>query len=204
VEVPPRDSTRLHEHAVDYFWIALGESEVVNARVGAPEATIYSRDHAVRYTVGRFAHVARNPGAQPFRNITVELLKAQTGVRNLCEEAVAGVELLCPGAVLLRDKAILERPAFETDQLRVSLLTLQPGARAELAGAPRKLWYIALSASQVPLVARADRPATGRGRGALAAPNSWVGGVWAPPADGRWAMWNPGARNILLLEVRAR
>src|SRR4051794_14729145 len=61
VRVPAHDTTLLHEHDPDYFWIALGSSEVVNAKLGAPDATIKSADLSIHYTRGKFAHVARNP-----------------------------------------------------------------------------------------------------------------------------------------------
>src|SRR3954468_20089563 len=85
VHVPSHDTTLLHEHDPDYFWIALGVSTVVNARLGAPDAKIVSSDLSIHYTPGNFAHVARNPGDAPFDNITVELLGSQTNVRNVCE-----------------------------------------------------------------------------------------------------------------------
>src|SRR5580765_4089854 len=44
VRVPAHDTTLLHEHDPDYFWVALGNSSVVNARLGSPDATIASRD----------------------------------------------------------------------------------------------------------------------------------------------------------------
>src|SRR5262245_28874635 len=90
VRVPAHDTTLLHEHDPDYFWVALGNSRVINARVGSPDATIASTDLSIHYTVGPFAHVARNPGAVPFDNITVELLEPQKNVRNICEESVTG------------------------------------------------------------------------------------------------------------------
>src|SRR5689334_827587 len=98
VRVPAHDTTLLHEHDPDYFWIALGASTVVNAKLGSPDATIASSDLSIHYTPGNFAHVARNPGTVPFDNITVELLEPQTAVRNLCEPAVADKPLDCRGA----------------------------------------------------------------------------------------------------------
>src|SRR5215467_2423641 len=89
VRVPAHDTTLLHEHDPDYFWIALGASTVVNAKLGSPDATITSPDLSMHYTPGHFAHVARNPGTSPFDNITVELLEPQANVRNLCEAVVA-------------------------------------------------------------------------------------------------------------------
>src|SRR3954470_20379170 len=80
VRVPAHDTTLLHEHDPDYFWIALGPSEVINAKPGLPDATITSPDLSVHYTPGKFAHVARNPGDTPFDNITVELLEPQRSV----------------------------------------------------------------------------------------------------------------------------
>ena len=82
VSVAPKDTTLLHEHAPDYFWIALGASDVVNARLGQPNAAIKSADLSMHYTLGKFAHVARNPGTAPFNNITVELLTSHSNVKN--------------------------------------------------------------------------------------------------------------------------
>src|SRR5215472_2303245 len=71
VRVPPHDTTLLHEHDPDYFWISLGPSTLVNVRPGTPDATVTSADLAFHYTFGKFAHIARNPGNAPFDNITV-------------------------------------------------------------------------------------------------------------------------------------
>src|SRR6476660_2403896 len=59
VRVAPHDTTLLHEHDPDYFWIALGASTVTNAKLGSPDATISSTDLSMHYTPGKFAHVAR-------------------------------------------------------------------------------------------------------------------------------------------------
>src|SRR4051812_14149493 len=125
VRVPAHDTTLLHEHDPDYFWIALGPSEVVNARLGAPDAVITSADLSIHYSVGPFAHVARNPGDRAFDNITVELLQRQRGVRNLCEAAVGDQPLDCrpPGAPV----GVSEQPAFASDRVRVSLATIAAG-----------------------------------------------------------------------------
>ncbi|HXT15340.1 MAG TPA: hypothetical protein VN706_06895 [Gemmatimonadaceae bacterium] len=89
VRVAAHDTTLLHEHDPDYFWISLGASRLVDARPRVPDATIDSKDLSIHHTPGHFAHVARNPGDVPFDNITVELLGAQSHVRNLCEPAMA-------------------------------------------------------------------------------------------------------------------
>ena len=109
VRVPAHDTTLLHEHDPDYFWVALGPSTLVNVRAGVPDATVTSPDLAVHYSFGKFAHIARNPGAAPFDNITVELLEPQTGVHNLCEPAVADKPLDCRGSSTGQEGSILRR-----------------------------------------------------------------------------------------------
>ena len=187
VRVAAHDTTLLHEHGPDYFWIALGPSEVVNARLGAPDATIKSSDLSVHYTPGNFAHVARNPGDTPFDNITVELLQPQTHPRNLCEAAIGGAPLSCDH----RDAMFVaadDRPAFTTDQLRVSLVMIAPGASLRPVGsAPRRSWIIALDTAD----ARSTLTAT-RGR--------WVGGVLDASAKG-WTVRNRGTSPVRVLAV---
>ncbi len=182
VRVPAGDTTLLHEHDPDYFWIALGASSVINARPGAPDATITSADLSVHYTPGHFAHVARNPGTVPFDNITVELLGAQTNVRNLCEPAVAGKPLDCAAPTSTFGGA-KEHRAFASDQLRVSVVTIPPGEtmRRPPSATAGKAWIIALDTAD----AGSALVSQGRGR--------WVGGVYtAGVAD--WAIRNHGPR----------
>jgi hypothetical protein len=136
VEVPAHSATLIHEHAVDYFWIAVGSSEFVNAAVGKPEAPVVATDGSIHYTKGGFSHLARVDGAVPFRNVTLELPLAQTHVRNLCEVVLAGEPTDCPAA--MRAAAMTYTggtafPAFETDQVRVTRLTAGPNEAVEIA-----------------------------------------------------------------------
>ena len=146
VRVPPHDTTLLHEHDPDYFWISLGASTLVNAKPGTPDATVTSPDLAFHYSVGNFAHVARNPGDGPFDNITVELLRTQTDVRNLCEPAVANKPLDCAAANGPSGyfKGATEHPALTSAQLRVSLLTVAPGGTVRPTARARRTRIIAL------------------------------------------------------------
>jgi hypothetical protein len=136
VEVPAHSATLIHEHAVDYFWISVGASEFVNAAVGKPEAPVVAADGSVHFTRGGFAHLARVDGATPFRNVTLELPEVQTNPRNLCEAVLPNEPVDCPAA-MTRAAALFSgadiRPEFETDQVRVTLITFAPGAKLELA-----------------------------------------------------------------------
>jgi hypothetical protein len=192
VRVPARDTTLLHEHDPDYFWIALGPSTVINAKPGAADATITSPDLSVHYTFGKFAHVARNPGTDPFDNITVEMLEPQTDVRNLCEQALAGEPLHCAPPATRATKffaGATEHPAFETARVRVSLLTIAPGSTLRPTAPARTTWVIALDSAD------AGRRLVIEGR----AP--WVGGTFRASGVNGWAIKNRGRSPIRVVTV---
>jgi hypothetical protein len=136
VEVPAHSSTLIHEHAVDYFWIAVGASEFVNAAVGKDEVKVVAQDGSVHFTRGGFSHLARVEGALPFRNVTLELPEAQTHPRNLCEAVIPMEPTDCLAAMKTAAMTFTGgtvRPEFETDQVRVTLITIAPNAQLDLA-----------------------------------------------------------------------
>ncbi|HWJ12881.1 MAG TPA: hypothetical protein VNS10_04005 [Gemmatimonadaceae bacterium] len=186
VRVPAHDTTLLHEHDPDYFWIALGASTVTNAKLGAPDATISSADLSIHYTAGNFAHVARNPGTIPFDNITVELLEPQTAVRNLCEAALADKPLDCRRASQRSATFIgaTEHSAFATAKRRVSLVTIPPNAMVRPGAPTKSAWLIALDTLDV-----AQALAT-RGLG------PWIGGTIRLPNDPTWRIQNRGGKSV--------
>jgi hypothetical protein len=136
VEVPAHEATLLHEHAVDYFWIAVGPSGFINSVAGKRDARVTAEDGSVHFTRGGFSHVARIEGNSAFRNVTLELLHPQVNPRNLCEQVVPVVHTDCARAEV-RARAdypgTAPLPLFETDELRVTLLTIAPHAIVRIA-----------------------------------------------------------------------
>jgi quercetin dioxygenase-like cupin family protein len=134
VEVPPHEDTQLHQHDHDYLFVTLGATEVINAVLGKPEVKLALRDGEVRFTRGGFAHVARNLGDKPFRNVTIELLRPQGEPKNLCDQVVDGPVLTCTGEVkglpansplrVLPKLGIGPRRSFETDKIAVASYSL--------------------------------------------------------------------------------
>jgi hypothetical protein len=164
VDVPAHSATMLHEHAVDYAWIAVGSSEFVNAVRDAAEVKVVAQDGSVHFTRGGFAHLARVDGDRPFRNVTLELPHEQTAPRNLCEAVLADQPLDC-AAAMSRSAALFTgagvRPEFETDQVRVTLITMAPEARLALAKRGRPLVLVSVDdvAGSLPVTcALAGRP----------------------------------------------
>ncbi len=191
VSVPRHDTTLLHEHGPDYFWIALGASTVVNAKLGAPPAEITSKNLSIHYTVGKFAHVARNNALFPFNNITVELLQPQKDVHNLCEPAVADQALDCapPSPSTLSFSGVSEHPAFKTSQLRVSLMTLDPGKAMRPNTQSHGTWVIALDTANVGSALAFEGKA------------KWVGGTLKAPTGTTWSLANNGKVPVHFLTV---
>ncbi len=190
VRVPPHDTTLLHEHDPDYFWVALGPSTLINVKPGSPDATVTSTDLAFHYAVGHFAHIARNPGKAPFDNITVELLEPQGNVRNLCEAALADKPLDCssPAAKTAYFAGAADHPALSTSRLHVSLVTIKPGATLKPIVNTHPTWLIALDTLDAP---RLSTESTSK----------WIGGTLRA-GDGRpWSVKNMSPNTVRLIAV---
>ncbi len=127
VEVAPHENTLLHEHAVDYLFTSLGPADVTNAVLGKPDAHLVLKDTEMHFTRGGFAHVARNLSDQAFRNVTIELLRPQGQPHNRCEKVLASEER---GSCMVqrRGYAYSISPWFETDEIHVEYVELQPKA----------------------------------------------------------------------------
>jgi hypothetical protein len=125
VEIPPHSDTLLHCHRHDYIYITLGDSEVVNAVQGKAPVTVKLQDGQTGFLSGNYAHVARNLSAQPFRNVTVEILHDEKRRHSLAHwdparpEDDRGLDILQGGT-----REIL----FVKDGVRASEFELQPNA----------------------------------------------------------------------------
>ncbi len=135
VEVAPHESTLLHQHDHDYIYIAIGDAQVTSAVPGKPDVHLKLADGEVRFSRGGFAHVARNDGDAPFRNVTIELLRPQGELRNLCLRVVASELPACPQTQEPRAAAAThtDRPEFETDETRVVLTRVMPHQKVNLS-----------------------------------------------------------------------
>lgn len=124
VEVAPHGETLMHQHRHDYVFVTLGASEVENAVEGKDPVRLKLQDGETRFSPGPFAHIARNLSAQPFRNVTIEILqddKLRHAASHWDEER--GLDIL-PGGT----KEIL----FVQDGVRASEIELQPGGMVPL------------------------------------------------------------------------
>jgi len=121
VTVAPRATTLVHKHNYDYLFVTLGDSDVVSVRPGEKPAALKLKDGEVRFTPGNFAHAAINQSALPFHNITIELLKPFTNVRECMVDCNQGVVIFgdTPWGMTL----------YSSDQWTARVLTLPPSSR---------------------------------------------------------------------------
>jgi len=126
VTVAPKATTLVHRHGHDYLVVTLGDSDVINARVGEKPVPLHLNDGEVRYTPGDFAHAATNEGDRPFHNTTIELLQPSGKV-----EPCAGVCAVqhCDTSKANTCPTVLRR--IVADQWQVSLVRMPPSSRLE-------------------------------------------------------------------------
>lgn len=84
VEVAPHSETLYHQHDLDYIFVTLGDSDVDSVRVGEKPVHLLLKDGEVRFTKGGFAHKAVNNSDKPFRNVTIEIKRAEAPPKCNC------------------------------------------------------------------------------------------------------------------------
>jgi quercetin dioxygenase-like cupin family protein len=120
VEVAPHASTLMHRHRHDYIFVTLGDAHVSNEVGGEPAVDQKLTDGDTRFVAGNFAHVAKNLADQPFRNVTIELMKDEELRQMPSHWPEENGEKTFPGG---RSKIL-----FVKDGVRVSEVNLEPGA----------------------------------------------------------------------------
>jgi quercetin dioxygenase-like cupin family protein len=119
VEVEPNTETLTHWHRHDYISVSIGPAEVENNVKGKPPTTGKLQDGDVRFVSAPFAHFVRDVGAQPFRNVTTEILEDESLRTSTAKwDEDRGIDVVTNGT-----KQIL----FVKDGIRVTEFELQPG-----------------------------------------------------------------------------
>lgn len=116
VEVAPHAATLMHRHDHDYFFVTLGAAEIENDVAGKPPVSLKLQDGETRFSTGGFAHIAKDLGDAPFRNVTIELLQPGPATAGGGDEKPREF----PGGTLT--------PVFTKDGVRVSDVRLKAGS----------------------------------------------------------------------------
>ena len=120
VEVAPNATTLVHRHRHDYLFVTLGDSHVVNQVTDKPPMELKLSDGETRFVPGNFAHAAQDLSDQPFRNVTIELLKDDATRTAPSPFPMEGGDREFPGGHV--------KILFVRDGARVAAVELDPGA----------------------------------------------------------------------------
>jgi len=135
--------------------VALGPGDVINAVAGKPEAHLVMTDGQVGYSPGGFAHIARTDSGIPFNNVTIELLKPQGEVQNICVEIVPGAaQRNCGKTVTEKRNGASIVPQFATDETEVSLTRLDPDVGGSSITPMAGTLFVLLSGSGIQTVVK--------------------------------------------------
>jgi len=143
LQLEPHASTQPHRHDSEYAWVSLDASQAV-----------------LHYSKPVLAHTDRNDSAVPRRELVIELLQRQTGVRNVCAEILAGEYLHChePGVEWLGANLQIQ---FETDQIHFGVLHVAPNAFVAIPPADVPPLLIPLDANQTETLTRTNAASGG-------------------------------------------
>jgi quercetin dioxygenase-like cupin family protein len=170
VELQPRDSFLMHSHDTDDVSIVIGDSATVNVSPGKADVLSMSKDAEVRYSLSGRVHLVRNIGQTPYRFVAIDLLRAQTGARNLCGKQISGGLHASPEAFSVKvepapvlnrpqncpaapapgaDAPRVDQPQYETDQTRVTVTRIRPRQSATLGDSDRDDLIVTIDESAV-------------------------------------------------------
>lgn len=128
VDLASHDAFKVHRHDHDDVAVVLGEAVTVNTRPGKPDLLQNFKGGEVLFAPSPRVHSVRNIGQTDYRIVSIDLLRAQTGARNLCGVQVTTTEKSdCPAtADAAANAPRSDVPQFETDQIRVTLTQIRP------------------------------------------------------------------------------
>jgi quercetin dioxygenase-like cupin family protein len=157
VELPSHDALAMHRHDHDDIVVVIRDATTVTSAPGQADVLRTSKAGEVRFSQGGRVHSVRNIGPSSYRFAAVELLRDQTGARNLCGKQIAGSPPNCPvAAVADPDSARVDVPQFETDQTRVVLTRIRAHGQAAFGERDRDELTIAMSSAAISAAARKE------------------------------------------------
>jgi quercetin dioxygenase-like cupin family protein len=116
VVVPPGDATLFHTHSNDYVFVSIGDANLKAEVMGGQPSDLVLKDGEVRFTKATITHRITNQSKEPFRNITIEVLKSPEAQTNQKPQAAIDGHTL----------------VLENDRVRVERLVLEPGQSTNL------------------------------------------------------------------------
>jgi mannose-6-phosphate isomerase-like protein (cupin superfamily) len=122
VELAPRASTQLHLHRHNYLFVTIGPALIENDVQGKAPVKMKLLDGETELAPGPFAHVIKNLGNTPFRNVTIEILRTPSPAAQ-SQPQERGLSL---------DDGVAVQTLYDTAQVRVLEYQLNPGVHLDV------------------------------------------------------------------------
>lgn len=123
VEVGPHSATLEHQHEYDNLFVPFGNAHLANRVTGKLETHVDLADLAVNFSREPYSHVIRNEADQPFRNITIELLRPQGELREFYPSLDSAL-----AAVPERGRSVRQATVLETQEMRLRAVSVGAGS----------------------------------------------------------------------------
>ena len=149
IGLAPRDALSMHRHDQDEISVALGAATTVSTTPGQADILTISKAGDIGFTRGGWVHSVRNIGQTAYHSVLIDLLRTQTGARNLCGAQVKDMPTNCPAMAADANAPRADLPQFETDQVRVTLTRIRPGQQAMLGEPDRTDLIVAIDEAVV-------------------------------------------------------
>jgi quercetin dioxygenase-like cupin family protein len=150
LDLQPRDSFLMHSHDHDDVSIVIGDATTVSTSPGQADVLSISKTGDVLFALSGRVHSVCNIGQTPYRAVSIDLLRPQTGARNLCGNQIAKQPLNCPAASATgADAPRVDQPQYETDQTRVTVTRIRPRQSATLGDSDRDDLIVTIDESAV-------------------------------------------------------
>lgn len=155
VEVALHGTVQLHRHEFDAISIMLSNSDVIVRAPNKPDVRQKLSEGQVRLQSRGYVHSTSIEGDTIYRNVTVELLFSQQGVRNLCARVILTLPLNCPSEQASPPSSThIEQPQYETDQTYVTLIRVLPHQNVTLGNADRSELIVSLDDASIGTVSQ--------------------------------------------------
>jgi hypothetical protein len=146
VLVAPHDTVLLHRHGADAISVMLDDAELSVRSPDKPDVHSKLTAGQIRLQPIGYVHSTTIDSEKPYRNITVELLRPQTGAKNGCAAVLANQPLNCADEPRSTANSTYSgQPQFQTNQTQITLYRIAPHANIPLSVLGKRGLVIALS-----------------------------------------------------------
>lgn len=192
IDLASHDVFLMHGHDHDDVLIVVGDATTVSTTPGQADILQISKNGEVRFSRSGRSHSVRNIGQTPYRAVSIDLLRPQTGAHNLCGKQIPEMKPDCPvTAIADANTPRADLPQFETDQVFVTLTRIRPHQQASFGEADTDDLIVTIDEAVI-------AAAAGKGPDQALAPG---GPVWVARGSAKRILKNNSDKELRIVTV---